>query len=817
MPDLVFRLVVRDDGSAVVERFSSNVEKAQKRSRTAASQISKGFTRLTGVLRRLPSVVLNLRNALLGLAVGFVIRNVVNAFVQFERQMNVVGALTGAVGQRFKILEDQAKALGATTVFSARQAAEAQTFFARAGFEVEEIFKALPATLNLAAAAQLDLGTSSSIVIGVLKGLKIPVEDLAKANDVLVKAFTSSNLSLVALGESFKFVGPLAVGVGLEFEEVTSILAALADANITGSMAGTTLRATIASLISPSAQAAKVLRDLGVQATTSGGKIRPLTDILFELQEAGITGGQVFEVFGRRAATGVLALTANIPRLKELQKALADAGGTADRVAKRQLAGLSGALVRLRSATEGAKISIGEALAPTIVNAAKAFLDFALQITLAVKAITQVSVEMSGAADSGTGLGKTLQEITPPAEILVEIFFTLGRAARILAIGVLGLGASASLAGAFFGKLTDALGITEEASQGAFDRFQLLADEIDRQVEAIKENAAAQAVSVQRVRELRNEQAAAALRIKETNEALNKQKEALNKLGPRIAQSAEQIRIEALDSSEALKTLIPLNLRFIEQGILAPTAGAVAAFNQQRTLVETFGEETARRFIQIATTFQNFDVQTRETIFEQTELIRGNLQERLTFFQFIINRFIEEEKRRTAAQQQEAQRQQAIAQRNLRVRRNLVTAGISLLRTAGGQSFATSKAFALGEATVRGILAVQEALASPPGPPFTIPLAASIAALTAANVAAIAAARPGGGGGGVSVGGGVAPGGGAPVSPGAPAEAMAPPVPERAVSISVAGFVGDERTLASELGRVFREAEGDEVGFTLET
>lgn len=817
MPDLVFRLVVRDDGSAVVERFSSNVDKAAKKSRTAASQISRGFTRLTGVLRRLPSVVLNLRNALLGLAVGFVIRNVVNAFVQFERQMNVVGALTGAVGQRFQILEDQAKQLGATTVFSAGQAAEAQTFFARAGFEVDEIFKALPATLNLAAAAQLDLGTSSSIVIGVLKGLKIPIEDLTEANDVLVKAFTSSNLSLISLGESFKFVGPLAVGVGLEFQEVTAILAALADANITGSMAGTTLRATIASLISPSAEAAKVLEELGVQSLTSSGKIRPLTDIFIELQEAGITGTQIFDIFGRRAATGVLALIGNIPRLQELQKALADAGGTADRVAKRQLAGLSGSLVRLRSATEGAKISIGEALAPTIVNVAKTFLDFAQQITLAVKAVTQVNAAMTGATDSGTGLGNTLQEITPPAELLVEVFFTLGRAARILAIGVLGLGQAASFSGAIFGKLTDLLGLTDDAAQGAFDRFQFLGQEIERQVQAIKDNSAAQEVSIQRVRELRGEQAAAAQKIRETNEALRNQRKALKDVGIVTAKSTEELRIEALDASESLKGLVRSNIVFVERGILAPTAGAVAAFNQQSALVQAFGQETAGRFIEIATTFQDFDTQTRETIFEQTELIKGNLQERLTFFQFIINRIIEEQKREVAAAAEAETKKRRQQQMTVQVARNVATAGLSFAKTIGGKSFAASKGFAIAQAVVQGLVAVQGALASPPFFPANAAIVASVAALSAANIASIAAASPGGGGGGVSVGGGVAPGGGAPISPGAPAEAMAPPVPERAISISVAGFVGDERTLASELGRVFREAEGDEVSFTLET
>ncbi len=142
---------------------------------------------------------------------------------------------------------------------------------------------------------------------------------------------------------------------------------------------------------------------------------------------------------------------------------------------------------------------------------------------------------------------------------------------------------------------------------------------------------------------------------------------------------------------------------------------------------------------------------------------------------------------------------------------------LSFAQDGGGKLFKIAKTFAVAEAAIAGLLATQRALASPPGPPFTIPLAAAIAVQTVSRVRQIAALQPGGGGGG---GGGVAaPGGGGGAAPAAPAEPVVPEEPERGqiVNISVAGFVGEPAVLASELGRVFREAVGDGVRFNLET
>ena len=116
-----------------------------------------------------------------------------SAFAEFESQMNRVRAVSGATGADFERLEKQARQLGSTTVFTATQVAQGQGFLARAGFEVNEIYGAIPATLDLAAAAQLDLASSADIVTNIMAGFKIETKDLREAVDVLTGTFTSSN------------------------------------------------------------------------------------------------------------------------------------------------------------------------------------------------------------------------------------------------------------------------------------------------------------------------------------------------------------------------------------------------------------------------------------------------------------------------------------------------------------------------------------------------------------------------------------------------------------------------------------------------
>jgi TP901 family phage tail tape measure protein len=272
----------------------------------------------------------------------------------FERSTNRVRALTGATGEAFERLRKQAIDLGSSTQFSAVQAAEAQAFLAQAGFETDQIFRALPSTLDLAGAAQLDLGRSADIVSNILTGLQLPVEELPHAVDVLAKAFISANTDLEMLGQGFKFVGPVASGFGVSLEETAAALGQLSNAGIQASSAGTGLRRIITTL-------AREQDKLGISTTDATGKLRPLADILEDIEARGLDAAEIMRIFGDRGGPALVALLGQgSGALRELTAELETAAGTAERIQEVQLTGLQAEITQLKSAAEGLAIAFGD-------------------------------------------------------------------------------------------------------------------------------------------------------------------------------------------------------------------------------------------------------------------------------------------------------------------------------------------------------------------------------------------------------------------------------------------------------------------------
>ncbi|WP_335936614.1 phage tail tape measure protein [Streptomyces sp. PTD5-9] len=279
----------------------------------------------------------------------------------FEAGMNKVKAVSGATGTEFDQLRDQAKQLGATTQFSASEAADAMGFLAMSGFKAKDITSALPGVLDLAAAGAIGLADAADIASNVLSGYGFQAEDLGRVNDILAKTFTSTNTDMQMLGESFKYVGPVAKSAGLQFEETSAAIGLLGNAGIQGSQAGTTLRMAIARLAKPPKEAQKALQALGVSVVDSEGKMRPLVDIVGQLEKTGADTAQMMSIFGVEAGPGMQALVSQgSSALAQLTKDLENSGGTAERIAKVQMEGLNGSLKGLQSAAEGLALAIAD-------------------------------------------------------------------------------------------------------------------------------------------------------------------------------------------------------------------------------------------------------------------------------------------------------------------------------------------------------------------------------------------------------------------------------------------------------------------------
>ncbi|MFE7316405.1 phage tail tape measure protein [Streptomyces sp. NPDC057555] len=277
----------------------------------------------------------------------------------FQASMNRVKAVSGATGSQFAELEKLAKDMGSTTQYSASEAADAMGYMAMAGMKSKDITQALPGVLSLAAAGNIKLADAADIATNVLSGYGLKTKDLAHLNDVLAKTFTSTNTDMKMLGESFKYVGPVAASAGLRIEETSAAIGMMGNAGIQGSEAGTALRGAIASLLKPTGDTEKILNKLGVSVVDSHGKLRPLVDIVGQLERAGASTADMMGIFGVEAGPAMQALVSQgSSALKKLTGDLEHSGGTAKQIADVQMQGFNGQMKGLQSAVEGLMLAI---------------------------------------------------------------------------------------------------------------------------------------------------------------------------------------------------------------------------------------------------------------------------------------------------------------------------------------------------------------------------------------------------------------------------------------------------------------------------
>jgi TP901 family phage tail tape measure protein len=328
----------------------------------------KNIAGLKGAADSVAGSVLNLKNAFIGLGGTVVLGSIAKEFTQFDDTMRQAGAVSSATAGQMADMTAIAKEMGATTRYTATNAATALKMMGMASFTASQQITALPGVLQLAAAGSMDLGQAADIATNILTAYGMQAGEIGRVNDVMVKAFTSSNSTLQELGEGFKYVAPIAKGLGTNFENLVGTLGALHNAGIKGSMAGTTLRGVLDALYNPTNDEAELLGELsariggvGLQIKDTDGNFVGFTEIVRQLENSSIGADEALRLFGLRAGPGMAALISQgSGALAEMDKKLLESGGTAARIAKEMEAGLGGAWRSLVSAWEGLKIAIGE-------------------------------------------------------------------------------------------------------------------------------------------------------------------------------------------------------------------------------------------------------------------------------------------------------------------------------------------------------------------------------------------------------------------------------------------------------------------------
>ena len=348
--------------------FSAGLSKLKKLAKTGVGTVGSVTSKAADVVGKFTSTVAT-SVATVSAGIGTIGTAAARVGMDFEAAMSKVSSISGATGNDLQSLTNKAKEMGATTKFSATESAEAFQYMAMAGWDTKSMLDGIDGIMNLSAADGLDLATTLDIVTDALTAFGLSAKDSTHFADVLATASSSANTNVSLLGESFKYVAPLAGSMNYSIEDVSLALGLMANASVKGSMAGTSLKTALSNLASPTKSMASEMSKLGISMTDSNGNALGLRDIIIQLREK---FGKLSEtekaatastLFGKEAMSGMLAIiNASDADFNKLTDNISNADGAAKQMADTLNDNLKGDITIAKSALEGFGITIYETL-----------------------------------------------------------------------------------------------------------------------------------------------------------------------------------------------------------------------------------------------------------------------------------------------------------------------------------------------------------------------------------------------------------------------------------------------------------------------
>lgn len=346
----------------------------------------------------------------------------------FESSMSNVAAISGATGDELKSLTDKAKEMGAKTKFSASESADAFSYMAMAGWKTADMLDGIEGIMNLAAASGEDLATTSDIVTDALTAFGLSASDSTHFADILAKASSNANTNVGMMGETFKYVAPVAGALGFSAEDCATAIGLMANSGIKASQAGTSLRSIFTRMAKPTKEVQGAMDALGISLTKSDGSMKSLNEIMVDLRKgfSGLTQDQKAQMAaalgGQEAMSGLLAIVnASDDDFNKLSDSIANCDGAAADMAETMNDNLSGQITILKSGLEGLAISLYEEMqtplkdivkeAQTMVQGLQeAFNDGGLDslVTKAGEVMAQIVTEVAQAAPKLIGTAENL-------------------------------------------------------------------------------------------------------------------------------------------------------------------------------------------------------------------------------------------------------------------------------------------------------------------------------------------------------------------------------------------------------------------------
>lgn len=349
------------DAEYAADKLDNSLEEVE----SSAKKADDGFTMFKATLANLAA------DAIMRAVDGIknLVGNVIELGQNFTSTMSEVSAISGATGEDFEKLEACAREYGATTVFSASNAAEALKYMSLAGWDADQSTSALGGVLNLAAASSMELGAASDMVTDYLSAFAMEAGDAAYFADLLSYAQSHSNTTAEALGEAYKNCAANLNAAGQDVETVTSLLEGMANQGYKGSEAGTAMAAIMRDITNGMKDGAIKIGETSVAVMDAQGNFRDLTDILTEVEAA--TNGMgdaeravaLSSTFTADSTKGLnLILNEGMDNIAGYEEELRGASGSAEEMANIMNDNLSGDVAAMNSAFEELGLKIYDAL-----------------------------------------------------------------------------------------------------------------------------------------------------------------------------------------------------------------------------------------------------------------------------------------------------------------------------------------------------------------------------------------------------------------------------------------------------------------------
>lgn len=400
----------------------------------------------------------------------------------FESAMSRVQAVSGASGGELQKLNKKAQELGATTAWSASEVADGMTEMAKAGWSASDIIDGMAGVLNSASASGEDLAQVSTIVADAITGFGLKAKDASRVADLLTQSANAGTIDITDLGESFKYISPIAKTMGFSIEDVTTAISAMSMSGIKGSQAGTALRTMFARMVKPTDDVKSAMDELGIKLTNSNGSFKSLNTIVSEMRGSfsGMTDEQktyyATVLAGQEGMSGLLSLLSlSQGEYDKLADSMNNCKGVAEDTAKTMLDNFGGQLTILKSSLEGVAIQFGEVLLPYFKN----FVDWVQKVVMRLQSMTKEQKEqvVKWVAIAGAippiiwaygKLTSTIDKLMSAFGAVPKVIGTVQKDFKLLQLGIThiqegfalsragfsGLGKEASVLGSFLGGLS---------------------------------------------------------------------------------------------------------------------------------------------------------------------------------------------------------------------------------------------------------------------------------------------------------------------------------------------------------------------------